>query len=214
MTSSSASLPRALRANTHAHFRRYSEISGRLTLRVLHVQVAQFNQRLATSGERLKRAETSLLRQRRERLTLITTRFAASRAANLQAQQNAIIRERDHLGQLGQRAHRAMTALIERRDAMVQYQSKMLAALSYRSVLARGFALVRNADDNPVHAAAEISAGAQFSVEFADGRVQAIATSDAPTPTPSEAVVKKPARAKAASAPKRASKPVDQGSLF
>src|SRR6266478_949933 len=36
-----SSLPRALKANTHAHFRRFAQFSARLTLRVLRAQVAQ-----------------------------------------------------------------------------------------------------------------------------------------------------------------------------
>src|ERR1700759_3622315 len=34
-------LPRALKANTHAHFRRFAATSARLTMRVLHGQIAQ-----------------------------------------------------------------------------------------------------------------------------------------------------------------------------
>src|SRR6204780_4645822 len=48
-----AALPRALKANTHAHFRRFASTSARLTLRVLRGQVAQATHRLTVSGERL-----------------------------------------------------------------------------------------------------------------------------------------------------------------
>ena len=40
-TAPRAALPRALKANTHAHFRRFASTSARLTLRVLRGQVAQ-----------------------------------------------------------------------------------------------------------------------------------------------------------------------------
>ena len=46
-------LPRALKANTHAHFRRFAGTSARLTMRVLRGQIAQATQRLTVSGERL-----------------------------------------------------------------------------------------------------------------------------------------------------------------
>src|SRR5947207_4281624 len=62
-----AALPRGLRANTHAHFRRFAGTSARLTLRVLRGQVAQANHRLTVSGERLSHCARSLLRQRRDR---------------------------------------------------------------------------------------------------------------------------------------------------
>ena len=85
-------------------------------------------------------------------------------------------------------------------------------ALSYRGVLARGFALVRDEAGHPLHAAADVGSGARMSIEFADGRVgatadgsQVAAASASPKPAAHEA---KPAT------PKRAVKPVDQGSLF
>src|SRR5207248_8638084 len=62
-----AALPRGLRANTHAHFRRFAGTSARLTLRVLRGQVAQANHSLTVSGERLSHCARSLLRQRRAR---------------------------------------------------------------------------------------------------------------------------------------------------
>src|SRR6204780_2142154 len=49
-----ASLPRALRANTHAHFRRFASSSARLTMRVLRGQLDQAGHRLTGGGERLR----------------------------------------------------------------------------------------------------------------------------------------------------------------
>jgi len=51
----------------------------------------------------------------------------------------------------------------------------LLRAVSYRGVLARGFALVRNLDGRPLRAAAAITAGQRVDVEFSDGRVRAVA---------------------------------------
>ena len=48
----------------------------------------------------------------------------------------------------------------------------------HRLVLARGFALVRDAQGQPLHAAANVSSGQHLSIEFADGRVGATADSD------------------------------------
>src|SRR3954464_2747477 len=49
----SAALPRALKANTHAHHRHFARLSAGLTLRVLHAQVKHAAQRVTVSGERL-----------------------------------------------------------------------------------------------------------------------------------------------------------------
>ena len=63
------------------------------------------------------------------------------------------------------------------------HSGQLLAALSYRGVLARGFALVRDAEGHAVHAAASVGPGAHLSIEFADGRVGATADADRPPAT-------------------------------
>jgi exodeoxyribonuclease VII large subunit len=90
-----------------------------------------------------------------------------------------------------------------------------LSALSYRGVLARGFALVRDEDGHAVHAAASVGPNAHLSIEFADGRVAATADADRPPATSTPPGQPKPlAREAKPAAPKRVPKPVDQGSLF
>src|ERR1700742_3307364 len=59
-----AALPRALKATTHAHFRRFASTSARLTLRVLRGQVAQARHHLTVSGERLSHCTRALAAQR------------------------------------------------------------------------------------------------------------------------------------------------------
>lgn len=202
-----ASLPRALKANTHAHHRRFAQASAGLTLRVLRAQIAHATQRLTVSGERLSLSARALLRQRRDRFTGLEARLKASKLANAQAQRNAITRDRERALRLAERARRALTTLVQRQQARVQASSQLLGALSYRSVLARGFALVRDEQGAALHAAANIGAGARLSIEFADGRVSVTADGDRTAPAPREA---KPA---APAAPKKATK-IDQGSLF
>ena len=102
-----------------------------------------------------------------------------------------------------------------RLDARVAHSGQLLSALSYRGVLARGFALVRDEHGHAVHAAAAIGPNAPLSIEFADGRVAA--TADADRPTATAAPTSQPALARRetkTTAPKRVVKPVDQGSLF
>src|SRR3954471_17691111 len=84
LDSASACLPRGLRANTHAHFRRFSQASAGLTLKVLRGQVAQARQRLTVSGERIKLSARALLRHRRDRFAGLEVRLKASKLANAQ----------------------------------------------------------------------------------------------------------------------------------
>ena len=208
LDNAAATLPRALRANTHAHHRRFVEAGSGLTLRVLRAQIAHAAQRQIVCGERLKLSARALLRQRRDRFANLDLRLAASKSANAQAQRNAVTRDRERMLRLTERARRALATLLQRQQARVDASHKLLAALSYRSVLARGFALIRDEHGLALHAAASIDAGARLSIEFADGRVGV--TADGTPTTPARAP--QPAASKTA-APKRKAK-IDQGSLF
>jgi exodeoxyribonuclease VII large subunit len=210
LDAAAAHLPRGLRANTHAHFRRFASTSARLTLRVLRGQVAQARQHLTVSGERLQHCTRSLLRSRRERFSSLEARLKTSRLANAQAQRNAIARERERTERLAERAERAMLTMLDRLEARMLHSGQLLTALSYRSVLARGFALVRDEAGHPLHAAADVGAGSRLELEFSDGRVAATAGTDRPVLAPQQA----PAAPRKPRTPKRAVKPVDQGSLF
>jgi exodeoxyribonuclease VII large subunit len=202
-------LPRSLKANTHAHFRHFAGVSARLTMRVLRGQLAQARQRLTVSGERIALSTRSLLRNRSDRFNGLAIRLKASRLSNAQAQRQAIARDRERTLRLAERARRALATSTQRLSARVAHSGKLLSALSYRGVLARGFALVRNDAGHPLHASADVGPGARMSIEFADGRVGVTADGSDVMATPKPATPEqRPA------APKRAAKPVDQGNLF
>jgi exodeoxyribonuclease VII large subunit len=212
LDSAVGALPRGLRANTHAHFRRFAGASARLTVRVLRGQLSQADHRLTACGERMVHSARSLLRNRRDRFAGLTIRFKASKLSNAQAQRQTIARQRERTLRLAERARRALATSTQRLEARVTHSGQLLSVLSYRGVLARGFALVRDGAGHAVHAAASIPPGARLSVEFADGRVAATADSDrvATPATSAKPVAGEPKPA----APKRAVKPVGQGSLF
>ncbi len=63
----------------------------------------------------------------------------------------------------------AMQRGIEHRNIHLQAQSKLLEALSFKSILGRGYALVRNQQGQPVTSTAHIRQGDQISVELKDG---------------------------------------------
>jgi exodeoxyribonuclease VII large subunit len=210
---SAAALPRGLKANTHAHFRRLAAAGARLTLRVLRGQVAQADHRLVVSGERLSHCARSLLRQRRDRYAGLAVRLKASKLSNASAQRQIIARDRERTLRLAERARRALLTAMQRLEARVAHSGQLLGALSYRGVLARGFALVRDEEGHSVHTAASVGPGAPLSIEFADGRVGVTADTDRPAAVPAPASPPKPA-AREAKPPKRIAKPVDQGSLF
>ena len=81
---------------------------------------------------------------------------------------------------LAERARRALATATQRLQARVAHSGQLLGALSYRSVLARGFALVRDEQGHALHAAASVGPGARLDLEFSDGRVAATADADRP----------------------------------
>jgi exodeoxyribonuclease VII large subunit len=212
LDSAASTLPRALKANTHAHFRHFAGVGARLTLRVLRTQLAQARHRLAASGERMVHSATTLLRNRNDRFAGLAIRLKASKLANAQAQRQAIERDRERVLRLADRARRALVTSTQRLQARVAHSGQLLGALSYRGVLARGFALVRDGAGHAVHSAASVPPGARLSVEFADGQIDATADGDRPATTPISA---KPAgNEQKPVVHRRVTKPVGQGSLF
>jgi exodeoxyribonuclease VII large subunit len=156
-------------------------------------------------------AARALLRNRRERYAGLEIRLKASKLSNAQAQRQTLARQRERTQRLAERARRALATAMQRLEARVAHSNQLLAALSYRSVLARGFVLVRDEHGLAVHAAAVIGPGARLDLEFSDGRVGATADADRPAATtPVRPVASEPKPA----APKRVVKPVGQGSLF
>ncbi|MHB8270693.1 exodeoxyribonuclease VII large subunit [Bradyrhizobium sp.] len=208
-----ASLPRALKANTHSHFRRFAQSSARLTLRVLRAQVAHAAQRLTMSGERMTLGVRAQLGRRRDRFAGLEIRLKASKLANAQAQRNRIARDRERALRLSERARRALVTAMQRQQARIAHTGQLLAALSYKSVLTRGFALVRDERGHAVRAAAAVGPGARLDLEFSDGRVGATADADRPAATRASQPKAVAGEAKPAT-PRRIAKPVDQGSLF
>src|SRR5438045_3820060 len=206
-----ASLPRALKANTHAHFRRFAASSARLTVRVLRGQLTQARHRLIVSGERMAHSARALLRNRSDRFAGLQARLQTSKLSNAQAQRQTLARDRERVLRLAERAGRALTMATQRLEARVAHSGQLLGALSYRSVLARGFALVRDEQGRAVHTAASVGPGARLDLEFTDGRVAATAAADRPPArSPAKPATSEPKPA----APKRGVKPIDQGSLF
>jgi exodeoxyribonuclease VII large subunit len=79
-------------------------------------------------------------------------------------------------GGLGERAWRAVERRIERHRERLKALDQLLRTLAYKSVLARGFAVVRDAAGMPIPAAGAVAPGAALEIEFHDGRVGATAS--------------------------------------
>jgi exodeoxyribonuclease VII large subunit len=87
----------------------------------------------------------------------------------------------------------------------------VLQSLSYKNVLNRGYAVIRDEEDKPVSAAAALAAGAAISIEFSDGRVAAVTGEGGSSPTPAGTP---PSPRKRLAKPDDVAAPPKQGSLF
>jgi len=74
------------------------------------------------------------------------------------------------------RLTRAFRQRLRRADGELQARARMLDSLSYRAVLARGFALVRGAEGALKHRAIAVKPGETLTLTFADGEKRAVAT--------------------------------------
>jgi len=174
---------------------RLDHSSARLTLQTLHTRIARERQQIALLAQRSRQCLRHGMERRRERFEQLSLRLAAARFAYANARRTQIERARERTLALFARARLAATALLQNRAARVERAGRLLTAVSYRGVLARGFALVRASDGKPLHSAAAVTSGLQLSIEFADGRVRA--TADGPSaaaPMPTSAPAKPPRR--------------------
>jgi len=151
-------LPRALRSNAQIHHTLYSRIASRMAPQLLRVNVER----------------------RHERYDNLNHRLTTSLIANAQAHQVRLARQRDRVSACGNAARRAMLTVLNQRAARVERAERLLAAFSYREVLKRGFALVRDGGGRPLRTAAAVAPGMAIDIEFADGRVPATAEGAAP----------------------------------
>src|SRR5262249_32909715 len=111
--------------------------------------------------------------RRRERFAGLSARLAVALRTNVEAQRTRIARHRDRVQALVERAARAQRTYLGQRAAMLDRAAQLLDALSYRGVLARGFALVRDTARRPVRSIGDVAPGLPLEIEFADGRVAA-----------------------------------------
>jgi exodeoxyribonuclease VII large subunit len=165
--------------------------------------------RIDDLGKRIASATRLAIPRRREQLRVLDDRLRKALGNSLQKTQQRIEHQQHRIDDLGKRIANATRLAIPRRRDQLRALSQLLSSLGYRNVLARGFALVRDASGAPVRSAVTVAAGDRLAIEFADGQVQVSADGGAPgersieTPKPA---APRPARA----APIKK----DQGSLF
>ena len=128
--------------------------------------LALVRQRFDSAAGRLAQALKANTREHAARLGRVAPRLSLAPLRTL------IASESRSLELSGRRAAQALAGLIALRRQRLEGVAKLVDSLSYRSVLRRGFALVRDESCQPVHAAAGVSPGQALRLEFADGDVR------------------------------------------
>ena len=130
-------------------------------------------QRLDDLSERLPRSLRGLIADRRRQLAEV------SGGLRPHVLTGELRQKAERLAQLSERLAPATRRLIERAERQLATPGQLLESLSYHRVLSRGYAVVRRGGKLETSAAA-LHPGDALDIEFADGRIGAVATGDAP----------------------------------
>jgi exodeoxyribonuclease VII large subunit len=131
--------------------------------------LADRRQNLDNLSERLPRALRANAHVHHQQFSRIAGRLSPALLRTRLERCNALV---DTFFTRGQRAYATYLA---RRGDRVRSADQLLNAFSYRGVLSRGFALVRDQKGVPLRAAVAVAAGMRLDIEFSDGRVGATA---------------------------------------
>jgi exodeoxyribonuclease VII large subunit len=147
--------------------------------------------RLQSAGRALPKPD-DMLAIARQRLDGAASRLPTSLRSNVQRHRLVLARNAGRLSlnvmrsriqdgwrrvpDMANRGTRALRQLLARRSDRFNAEAKLLLSMSYRSVLARGFALVRDASGQPVRTVAGVKANANLVIEFTDGELHVRAT--------------------------------------
>jgi exodeoxyribonuclease VII large subunit len=126
-------------------------------------------QRLDAAADRLPRALRANAQVHHRQFDRVAARLSP------QLLRTRLERCREWIAALAQRGSLSLKVSSERRRARLDAADKLLNAFSYRAVLSRGFALVRDGKGFPLHAASQVTPGMSLDIEFADGRIGATA---------------------------------------
>jgi exodeoxyribonuclease VII large subunit len=165
-------LGRGLIANERAHRARFERVAVRLSPAALRHTVLRNQQQARNLAAR---AELGLRQRLDSARALLVQTARRLRVGTIRERSMAMS---SRLGEVGDRLENGIRRYVLRRRQEVDTRDQLLEALSYRNVLARGFAVVRSGGI-PVRTIAAVAVGNPLDIEFHDGNIAATATSGA-----------------------------------
>jgi exodeoxyribonuclease VII large subunit len=195
-------LARRVRGTMDQRALRTAELARRLARHSPRAHLAGQRERLRGLDGRLARLRPLLIERPRRAADAIGRVFVREKAllARRRGEQAAGVER------LAARMRRAYDERLQSRRAQLFSAGQLLGAMSYRGVLSRGFALVWDESQKPLWRAEEVRQAQRLEIEFADGKIGAIAGGRVGPPLTPPALL-----------PRRRAKPdkdEGQGSLF
>lgn len=169
----SAKLGPALWRNARDHENRLNETSRALARVSPAARVATMRARLDGVGQRPHGAIGRVFESRAVKLGELGNRLNAARALLLRAEITRIGQQREIVLRLAERLSPAFEAQVARKRARCMASAQLFDSLNYKSVLARGFALVRDGEGRMLRSALAVSDGQPLVLEFVDGTADA-----------------------------------------
>jgi exodeoxyribonuclease VII large subunit len=150
---------------------RTAGLARRLARQSPGARLAGRRERLRGLSARLARLPPLLIERPRRSAEAVSRTFVREAAllARRRGEQSAA------LARLAARMTRAYDERLLARRAQLFSAGQLLGAMSYRGVLSRGFALVRDERQKPLWRAEEVRQAQRLEIEFADGKIGAIA---------------------------------------
>ena len=182
-----------------------SALARRLAAQRPEARLARVRERLRGIEERLPRLALARFGAARDASMRLSERLARALSGRLALALRDQKQGRTRLDGLAQRLNQMPIRLVRRKQDQLDKAGQLLAAYGYEQVLSRGFALVRDAQDQPVRSRASAERQEHLTIQFADGRL-AVGPATRPQPEPT----KQPAR----QAKSSGKGPGDQGTLF
>jgi exodeoxyribonuclease VII large subunit len=163
----------ALARNARGHEERLLKVARQLAHVSPVANVARMRARLDAVGPRPYNAACRSILLREESLKQVGRRLVVSREALLRAERVRLAQGHELTQRVAERLGPALQGQIARKADKLDAVSKLFDSLSYKSVLKRGFALVRDADGQPLNSADAVLDGQALVLEFADGKADA-----------------------------------------
>jgi exodeoxyribonuclease VII large subunit len=167
----SETLTRRMRGAIDQRTLRTAGLARQLARHSPRAHLAGLRERLKGLSGRLARARPLLIERPRGSAEAVSRSFVREGAllASRRGEQAAV------LTRLAARMTRAYGERLQSRRAQLFSAGQLLGAMSYRGVLSRGFALVRDETQRPLWRAEDTRQAQRLEIEFADGKIGAIA---------------------------------------